>query len=176
MNSNPRLSDLLLHWEEACEQGQPTSVEELCRDCPHLLDELRRQVHALQAMNPLLRIPAMGPHDKETPLLGVTPGPMGPDGDCSTHHWPAIPGYEIERELGRGGMGVVYLARQLRLNRRVALKMILPESCGSAQQRQRFRTEAEIIAGLQHPHIVQIFEVGEVDGRAFFALELIEGG
>jgi tetratricopeptide (TPR) repeat protein len=176
MNSDPRLSDLLLRWEELCEQGQPTTVEELCRDCPQLLDELCRQVHALQAMNPLLRTPAVGPHEKETQFPGATAVAAGPDGDLSSPLWPAIPGYEIERELGRGGMGVVYLARQLRLNRRVALKMLLPESCGSAQQRQRFRTEAEIIAGLQHPHIVQIFEVGEVDGRAFCALELIEGG
>jgi hypothetical protein len=87
-----------------------------------------------------------------------------------------VPGYEMVRELGRGGMGVVYLAKQTKLNRPVALKMILEGGHAGAEELARFKTEAEAIARLQHPNIVQIFEVGEHEGRPFFSLEYCAGG
>jgi hypothetical protein len=87
-----------------------------------------------------------------------------------------VPGYEIVRELGRGGMGVVYQARHLKLNRFVALKMILAGSHAGAAARDRFQTEAEAIARLQHPNIVQVHEVGEHEGKPYFALEFCGGG
>jgi WD40 repeat protein len=90
--------------------------------------------------------------------------------------WPAIPGYEIEGELGRGGMGVVYKARDLALQRTVALKLILAGGQAGAEERRRFQVEAEAVAALQHPNIVQIHAVGEHDGRPYCALELVEGG
>src|SRR5262245_43452909 len=91
--------------------------------------------------------------------------------------WPRVPGYEIVGELGRGGMGIVYQARQLGLNRLVALKMIqAPAPAGSAEV-IRFRREAEAVARVQHPNIGQVYEVGEHDGRPFFSMELVnEGG
>jgi predicted Ser/Thr protein kinase len=89
---------------------------------------------------------------------------------------PAVPGYEILGELGRGGAGVVYKARQLALNRVVALKMILSGAHACAEQRARFRTEAEAVAQLKHPNVVQVYDIGECDGTPFFSLEFVEGG
>ena len=89
---------------------------------------------------------------------------------------PDIPGYKVLAELGRGGMGVVYKARQARLNRLVALKMILAGAQADPQQLDRFRAEAEAVARLQHPYIVQIYEISEFDGCPFFSLEFVDGG
>jgi WD40 repeat protein/predicted Ser/Thr protein kinase len=88
----------------------------------------------------------------------------------------APPGYEVLDELGRGGMGVVYKARQLGLGRLVALKMILHGGHAGEEERQRFRAEAEAIARLQHPNVVQIYEVGEHTDLPFFSLEFCPGG
>lgn len=82
--------------------------------------------------------------------------------------------YEIEGELGRGGMGVVYLARQKDLNRRVALKMLTGHY--GPEELQRFLEEAETAAGLNHTNIAHIYEVGEHDGAPFFSMEFVEGG
>jgi len=88
----------------------------------------------------------------------------------------AVPGYEILGELGHGGMGVVYKARHLALNRLVALKMILHAEHAKSAEHERFRIEAEAIARLQHPNIVQIYEIGEHAGAPFFSLEYCSGG
>jgi WD40 repeat protein len=87
-----------------------------------------------------------------------------------------FPGYEVLEELGQGGMGVVYRARQVGLNRLVALKTIAPGREAGAEYLARFRREAESAARLQHPNIIQVYEVGEHDGRPFFSMEHADGG
>jgi len=89
---------------------------------------------------------------------------------------PQIPGYEILGELGRGAMGVVYKARQVRLNRIVALKMILAGDHAGPDALRRFLAEAETIARIQHPNIVQIYAIGDCEGRPYVELEFVEGG
>jgi formylglycine-generating enzyme required for sulfatase activity len=87
-----------------------------------------------------------------------------------------VPGYEIESVLGRGSMGVVYKAQDLALKRTVALKMVLAGGHAGPRELARFRIEAEAVARLQHPNIVQIHEVGEASGHPYCALEFVEGG
>jgi serine/threonine protein kinase len=89
---------------------------------------------------------------------------------------PTVAGYEIIAELGRGGMGVVYKARQTATDRLVALKLIRDGALASRQDRERFRIEAEAAGRMRHPNIVHIYETGEHNGLPFFAMELVEGG
>ncbi len=87
-----------------------------------------------------------------------------------------LPGYEVTRELARGGMGIVYQATQLEPRREVALKMLLPHQLEAAEFRERFLLEARAIARLEHPHILPVYQVGEHDGVPFFTMKLAAGG
>ena len=88
---------------------------------------------------------------------------------------PVIPGYEVLNELGHGGMGVVFRAREVRLSRIVALKMLLPGGSASPELLARFKVEAETVARLQHPNVVRIHAVGDHEGRPFFEMEYVAG-
>jgi tetratricopeptide (TPR) repeat protein len=104
--------------------------------------------------------------------LFPTPGPeLDPGANL-----PQIPGYEVEALLGRGGMGIVYKARHLRLNRPVALKMLLGGTYAGSQERARFQREAEAVASLHHVNIVQVYDVGDHQGWPYFTMELLDGG
>jgi WD40 repeat protein len=98
------------------------------------------------------------------------------DRAASSHRVPEIDGYEILGKLGHGGMGVVYMARQLDLQRTIALKMVLGGVHADPHSLSRFHAEAEAAAQLQHPNIVQIYAVGEADGLPYYSLEYVEGG
>src|SRR5258708_6029362 len=89
---------------------------------------------------------------------------------------PTVPGYEVLGGLGRGGLGVGYRAQQVSSGRLVALKLIRDGALAGPQERARFQIEAETAARMRHPNIVPIYEVGEHQGRPFFAMELVEGG
>src|SRR5262245_51969505 len=168
MSGRPRLSELLRRWEDAQEQGLDLAPEALCGDCPELLAPFRKQIAILR---PAPSLPDTFP---------TLPEPTGP---------LIVPEHEILGELGRGGMGVVYKARDLKLNRVVALKMIRHALLAAPEERERLRREAEAVARLKHLNVVQVFGVGEVpslDGLAagsaeaggcpFFTLEYVEGG
>jgi hypothetical protein len=115
-----------------------------------------------------------GPQSQVTAALGdATEGGSGP---VAPTPLPDLPGYEMQGELGRGGMGVVYKARHLSLNRLVAVKMMHGGAGASAHDRARFKLEVEAVAGLQHPNIVQIYEVGEDAGTLYCSLEFVDGG
>jgi WD40 repeat protein len=112
--------------------------------------------------------------DQETFIPEEGLGPPAPA--QPSQGYPKVPGYEIVGTLGRGGMGVVYKAKHLGLRRLVALKMILHGDMASPSDLVRFRIEAQAIARLQHPNIVQIYEIGEFKGLPFFSLEYVDGG
>lgn len=120
------------------------------------------------------------PTPTPTPALDQGTLPLPPHLSGSTLlgvQGPSLPGYELLEEIGRGGMGVVYRARQVRLNRIVALKMILPGSgLDGSQHGHRFRAEGEALAAVVHPHVVQVYEVGEAAGHPYMTLEYLEGG
>jgi serine/threonine-protein kinase len=112
-----------------------------------------------------------------TPCAAPQTAPSGAvTGQSIRDGWPDIPGYEVLSELGHGGMGIVYKARHQKLNRTVALKMILSDGHAQTDDRQRFQREAEAVARLQHPHIVQIHEIGQYEGSPFFTLKFCPGG
>ena len=158
MSEDSRVTELLIDWDEARARGENISIDELCRDCPELADEVAERIEALRAMQSAL--------DTATD---------GTDTDLGDPVDFQLPGFECLGILGRGGMGVVYKARQASLQRTVAVKMI--RSAGLAENAlARFRTEAEAVARLQHPNIVHIHEVGEHDGQPFFVLEYVDGG
>jgi hypothetical protein len=166
--------ELVLAWEGARVTGQPVSPEELCRDCPERLTDLRDRVAALLAVRTLAAVghpTAAADGDRTVTYVDSR------NGSEDARRLPAaIPGYEIVGELGRGGMGAVYQARQLGLNRLVALKVLLAGAAAGDEQRARFAAEARVVAEFRHPNIVPVFETGEFDGTPFLSMELVPGG
>jgi serine/threonine-protein kinase len=164
MSNQPRVQQLV---DEVLDSER--TPEEVCADCPELLEEVRKRSQEM-----LRRVEA------ELDALFPTPQP-NQDTDKRTPSNPAaelprIPGYQVEAVLGRGGMGIVYKARHLRLNRPVALKMLLAGAYAGPEARERFLREAEAVAGLRHANIVQVYDTGDHDGRPYFTMEYVDGG
>jgi serine/threonine protein kinase len=189
----PVLAELVLtDLEYRVQAGQAARVEEYLEQFPELQADLdyvanliakeymlrRRREHNLEptgflqrfpeqreALLTRLMLPAQGPLDQSSTGRPGTTAPL-----------PAIPGYDILEELGRGGMGVVYKAKQAGLRRLVAIKTIGGEQVASHEQSKRLVAEARAVARLLHPNIVQVHEVGEHAGLPYFSLEFVDGG
>jgi serine/threonine-protein kinase len=142
--------------------------EEVCAEFPELLLEVRERVRQCQAME--AQIEAMFPPSSEG-MAARRRRLISLDDSL-----PEIPGYLVEAVLGRGGVGVVYQAKQLKLNRYVALKMLLSGTYADPHELARFTREAEAVAGLRHCNIVQVYDVGEFDGKPYFTMEFMDGG
>jgi hypothetical protein len=110
------------------------------------------------------------------PPAGAPATQVAPASALAAAEWVAVAGYEVLGALGKGGMGVVYKARQVGLDRIVALKMIRYAEDAGPLERERFRTEGQAVARLQHPNIVPIYEVGECQGLPYFSMEFCPGG
>jgi WD40 repeat protein len=181
----PNLTSLLLRWEEELGQGRDLSAGELCSQWPYLAEDLQQVIDALRRMKQLAAdmawpTPTPEPAPAEPSAASRQTVPMGSRRTAPTSapisSTAAVPGYEILAELGRGGMGVVYMARQRSLNRIVALKMVLAGGHAGAEDRARFLAEAEAIARVRHPGIIQIHDFGTHDGLPYFSLEFCGGG
>ncbi len=171
--------------------GPPPSSDEFFHRFPRYTAELQAQLaflHAAQEIgvnSSLLSVTTTRiPNNSAISSADVPPShftPRRPDvprsvaAETGGKGWPCLEGYEILGEIGRGSMGVVYQAWHHHLRRHVALKMIHPTRAMEPQAQERFRSEAEAMARLQHPHIVQIYDVGEQDGRFYFAMEFVDG-
>ena len=163
MDADSRVRRLL---EELLDSEQ--TPEEVCRDCPELLPQVRERWRRKLACD--AQLDAMFPTPECSSPLG---GPPATPFSGNVHQ---IPGHEVQEVLGRGGMGVVYRARHVRLNRSVAIKMLLTGAHASSAARKRFLREAEAVAGLRHPNIVQVHDMGDHDGQPYFTMEFVEGG
>jgi serine/threonine protein kinase len=150
---------------------------ERCAACASLAERLDGTADLCVALLRGAASPATpGDRDRSTSATTDDAGPA-PTAGAGPQEFPRPFGaYELLGELGRGGMGVVFLARQRRPARIVALKLILAGAHASAERRARFLAEADATGRLQHPNIVQIYEAGEHDGQLFLALEYVDGG
>ena len=162
-----RLANVLSQLTDEIAAGRAVEFDVVCRQNPDLADDLRRLWGAVLVT--------------DIAALGSEQMPKAADADNQSRRWRRlqlpveIGDYELLEEVGRGGMGVVFRARQISLDREVAVKMILRGRLASEIDLERFLTEASATARLQHPHIVPVYEVGDVDGRPFFSMKFVHG-
>ncbi|MBC7856412.1 MAG: protein kinase, partial [Pirellulaceae bacterium] len=194
MSDEVYLSELLLRWEKLRDQGESVSLAELCHETPELLPLLRLQVERLghpgefpsprslrersasdtkQPADPN-QTQTLDPYKTIAPAGGLAGPPVPLASSSGTKI--SVPGFEILGELGRGGMGVVLRARDLELDRDVAVKILRQTSDGSSDGTLRFVEEAHITGQLQHPGIAPVYRLGRLpDQTPFFAMKLIKG-
>jgi hypothetical protein len=202
MNPNDRLEALLDDWQEAEARGLLLSPKDLCGDTPELLPELTRRIQVLRCFQALRSEPSASsvtqqPEKAEAepestaglstvehhPVLTNTmsdpqhhlPAPAGPPSATLPVLGSTFGGYRLVAELGRGGMGCVFRATEIRLQRDVALKVIQPNIATRPDSLKRFLREAVALAAVRSDHVVEIYQVGEVNGMLFVAMPLLEG-
>ncbi|HET6574804.1 MAG TPA: protein kinase [Fimbriiglobus sp.] len=158
-----RLIDLLLRAEDLRQQGRPITSEELCRDCPELWPEFQRLLSGVAQVEQLLSTEGAGG------TSGVDPAPF------PAFVTPEVRGYQLLREIGRGGMGIVYEAVQTSLDRHVALKVLPNHAFRDPRQLQRFERESRLVARLHHTNIVPVYGTGEDNGLHYYVMQFIEG-
>jgi WD40 repeat protein/tRNA A-37 threonylcarbamoyl transferase component Bud32 len=160
---------------ERLDRGEAVDREHLLAQHPELAEELQSYFAGCDELEQLGRkggggMPALSPSParRETEVPSESPAAEGVG--------PCVGDYDLLEQIGQGGMGIIYKARQRSLRRLVALKMIRTDRLASLADHVRFRTEAEAVASLDHPHIVPVYEVGIHEGQPFFSMKLIEGG
>ncbi len=158
-DSEGRLDEVIADYLQAEEAGDAPGRDELMRRHPELADHLR------SFFGDLDRVRREAAPFRDAEASGPVPLALRDFG-----------GYELLAELGRGGMGVVYRARQKSTGRLVALKMVLTGPLATAEDRERFRREGRAVIGLDHPRIAPVYEAGEHAGRPYYTMELFEGG
>jgi hypothetical protein len=161
MADNARILELV---EEAIDSNR--TPEEVCAQAPELLAEVKACLRECRNVRLLIddMFPTAPPEDDSGAQSGTD------------DRLPTIPDYEVLEVLGRGGIGIIYRVHHIKLDRVVALKMLLSGEFAGPSELARFTREARAVAALQHPNIVQIHEVDEVDGRPYFTMELVCGG
>ena len=186
--SDEKLADLLADALSTTERDALAQHVEACASCQGKLAHLT-EISDAEIWQRAEHLPPRSEAEEEIvrrlKLVRRSSAPFPPDPADTTNdsaqrelaasatidsEWPAVPGYEIIGVLGRGGMGVVFKARHLALQRIVALKMLQNWARAGEKELARFRAEADVIARLQHPNIVQIYDVGEVAGQTLFCL------
>jgi eukaryotic-like serine/threonine-protein kinase len=175
---DPKLIERLDDYLAALQAGESPDREVLLRDHPELASVLD-SLEALESLAPRPEgvppgLTVRGLPKDPTPTLPRSGTPAAEGADATRLPRP-FGQYELLEEIGRGGMGVVYRARQAALDREVAVKMILGAHLASPEHVRRFQAEAKAAARLRHSHIVHVHEVGQLHGQDFFAMEYIEG-
>ncbi|MCU0716330.1 MAG: serine/threonine protein kinase, partial [Pirellula sp.] len=159
-----RLAQLVSDLADRMQRGESIDILAECSRYPEFADELKSLWGTMVV----------------TEAVGGTSQSNGPnaEGDSGTWQMPLpfrMGDFELLEEIGRGGMGIVYRARQISLEREVAIKMILKDRLASPVERQRFFAEARATAKLEHVGIVPVYDVGEIEGRPYFVMKFIKG-
>src|SRR5271166_4887380 len=185
-----RLNEVIAAYLEAIETGAAPDRDLLLEREPELagelatffanqdhLDRLAGPLHA-RGHEPLIGVDPESADDRTEPVPAILPYPAARDSEIGQGRQAVryFGDYELLQVIAQGGMGIVYSARQVSLNRILALKMVRAGRLASPDDLMRFRLEAEAAAHLDHPHIVPIYEVGEHEGHHYFSMKLIAGG